>query len=136
MHRFIPALAAIDGAKMTEAAVVHHPRRHGQSKYSLMRTFKVILDLVTVVFLSGFQTKPIYMFGFAGLSMMMLSFIIGLFVFVRALFFGGMWVSPLFVIGATFGVVGVVLILMGLLAEIQIRAWYESSGKKGYIIKK
>lgn len=136
MHRFIPILAAANGAKVIETEVQHHPRHKGQSKYGLMRTFKVILDLLTVKFLSDYQTKPIYIFGFAGMSLIGLGLLGGVFVIIRRLFLGGMWVSPLFFVTTTFFNVGVVCILMGLLAEIQVRTWFESSGKKSYILKK
>ncbi len=136
MHRFLPILASISGAKVVEMPVHHRPRKFGNSKYGLMRTFKVLLDLVTVKFLSGYQTKPIYMFGTSGFIFIFLSILIGIFVTIRAIFFQGVWISPLFVIGVVFFVVGILSILMGLLAEIQIRTWYESSGKKSYIVKK
>ena len=135
MHRFIPILAAGSGAKVIEIPVTHHPRTIGSSKYGLMRTFKVLLDLITVKFLNEFQTKPIYMFGFTGISLIFLSFLSAIWVIVRKFFFGGVWVSPMLFIMTIFFNVGVVCILMGLLAEIQIRTWYESSNKKSYIIK-
>jgi len=136
MHRFIPILASASGAKLVEMKVRHHPRQFGKSKYGLIRTFKVLLDLITVKFLTDFQTKPIYMFGFTGIALIFLSFIAGLYVVLRHIFFNGVWVSPMLFIMTILFTVGVVCILMGLLAEIQIRTWYESSGKKSYIIKK
>lgn len=136
MHRFIPILAAARGAKVIEMPVTHHPRVFGKSKYGLGRTFKVLLDLVTLKFLIGFQTKPIYMFGFIGLVFIFLSFAAGLWVVVRRLFFGGIWVSPMLFIMTILFNIGIVCVLLGLLAEIQIRAWYEGSGKKAYVIKK
>jgi hypothetical protein len=135
MHRFIPILAAGFGAKIAEVPIHHYPRTQGKSKYGLMRTFKVLLDLVTVTFLSDYQTKPIYMFGVTGLIFILMSILILVFVTIRALFLGGVWISPLFIIGIVFNVFGVMCVLMGLLAEIQVRTWYESSGKKSYIIK-
>lgn len=136
MHRFIPILAAARGAKVIEMPVTHHPRVFGKSKYGLGRTFKVLLDLVTLKFLIGFQTKPIYMFGFIGLVFIFLSFAAGLWVVVRRLFFGGIWVSPMLFIMTILFNIGIVCVLLGLLAEIQIRTWYEGSGKKAYVIKK
>jgi len=136
MHRFIPILASASGAKLIEMKVNHRARRFGKSKYGLIRTFKVLLDLVTVKFLTDFQTKPIYMFGFTGIILIFLSFLAGFYVVVRRIFFYGDWVSPMLFIMTILFTVGVVCILMGLLAEIQIRTWYESSGKKWYIIKK
>jgi glycosyltransferase involved in cell wall biosynthesis len=135
MHRFIPALAVANGARIIEMEVNHFPRQHGQSKYGFMRTFKVLLDLLTVKFLSSFQTKPIYMFGFIGIFFILLSILIGIFVILRVILLGGILISPLFTIGVLLNIFGVVYILLGLLAEIQIRTWFESSGKKSYIVK-
>ena len=70
MHRFLPALLGNSGAKIAEIEVSHHPRRYGKSKYGLMRTFKVILDLLTVKFFGSFATKPIYVFGGGGIERM------------------------------------------------------------------
>lgn len=136
MHRFIPILAGNLGVKVIEVPVSHHPRKFGKSKYGMIRTLKVLLDLVTVKYLTGYQTKPIYMFGFVGMFLIFLSFLAGTFVIVRKVFYMGDWVSPMLFIMTILFNVGVVCILMGLLAEIQIRTWYESSGKKEYIIKK
>lgn len=136
MHRFIPVLAAAQGAKVVEMPVSHFPRRFGKSKYGLIRTFKVLLDLLTVKFLTEFQTKPIYLFGLAGFTFVFLSILAGLWVIIRRVLLGGDWVSPMLFIMTILFNVGVLCILMGLLAEIQIRTWYESSGKKGYLIKK
>ena len=135
MHRFIPILAASSGAKIVEMPVLHHPRTSGHSKYGLSRTFKVLLDMITVKFLTNYQTKPIYMFGFAGIVFIGMSFIAGAWVVARRIFFNGEWVSPMLFIMTILFNVGVLCILMGLLAEIQVRTWYESSGKKSYTIK-
>ncbi len=135
MHRFIPILAAANGATIIETEVTHHPRTKGKSKYGLTRTFKVILDLLTVKLLTGFQTKPSYLFGMSGFGFIFISFLIAVFVTIRALFLGGALISPLFSIGVIFFTFGILTIFMGLLAEIQVRTWYESSGKKSYIIK-
>lgn len=135
MHRFIPALAMIQGFKVVEIPVKHHPRRSGKSKYGLSRTLKVLLDLLTVKFLASYQTKPIYMFGAAGILLLFLGGISGLFVVIRRLFFEGIWLSPMLFIAILLIIVGVQFILMGLIAEIQVRTWYESSGKKGYVLK-
>jgi len=136
MHRFIPILAQINGAKIIETPVAHHPRRYGQSKYGFKRTFKVLLDLITLKFLSGYQTKPIYMFGSAGIGFLSLSFVAGLFIVIRRFFFQGAWVSPMLFIAIALFNTGVTCVLMGLLAEIQIRTWFESSNRKSYLIKK
>lgn len=135
MHRFIPALAATQGFKVVEIPVKHHPRQSGQSKYGLSRTLKVFLDLLTVKFLASYQTKPIYMFGGWGMVLLFLGTLAGFFVIIRKVFFEGLWVSPMLFISILLLIIGVQFILMGLLAEIQIRTWFESSNKKPYSIK-
>ena len=132
MHRFIPALAATQGFKVVEIPVKHHPRQSGQSKYGLSRTLKVFLDLLTVKFLTSYQTKPIYMFGGWGMILLFLGALAGVFVIIRRIFFEGLWISPMLFISILLLIIGVQFILMGLLAEIQIRTWYESSNKKPY----
>lgn len=135
MHRFIPALASIQGFKVMEIPVNHRPRQMGQSKYGFSRTLKVFLDLVTVKFLASYQTKPIYMFGGGGMLLLALGFLTGILIAIRHFFFGGIWVSPLLFIMILLLIVGVQFILMGLIAEIQIRTWFESSNKKPYQVK-
>ena len=135
MHRFIPALAAIQGFKIIEIPVKHHPRYAGTSKYNLSRTLKVLLDLLTIKFLASYQTKPIYIFGGSGFLLLLLGGLAGIFVILRKIIFGGVWISPMIFITVLLIIVGIQFILMGLLAEIQIRTWYESSNKKAYIIK-
>jgi glycosyltransferase involved in cell wall biosynthesis len=136
MHRFIPAYAGYVGAKITEVPVQHHPRKHGQSKYGLSRTFKVILDLMTVKFLSGYVNKPIYLFGgvgagFAGLGVLGL-----LFLFVRRLLYGtGTVDSPIFLLSALLFILGVQSILLGLLAEMSVRTYHESQSKPIYTVR-
>jgi len=135
MHRFLPHLVAAQGAKVIETPVAHYPRRFGKSKYGFIRTFKVLLDLITLKFLTGFQTKPIYMFGFAGLVFFFLSFLGTLYVIGKKILYGSIGYSPvLFSVVILFNA-GVTCTLMGLLAEIQIRTWYESTNRKEYLIK-
>ncbi len=135
MHRLLPFLLNGYGAKIVQTPVKHHPRTIGVSKYGLNRTFKVILDVITVKFLTTYQTKPIYMFGTLGFGMIFFSILSAILVFIRKIFLGGVWISPLFFITMNLFLFGLVTIMMGLLAEIQIRGWYESSNKKSYIIQ-
>jgi len=136
MHRFLPALVAQKGAKLTEAEVAHHPRKHGQSNYGLMRTFKVLLDLLTVKFFGSFATKPIYVFGGGGLLLLFLGFLSATFVVIRKVCLGGEWISPMLFIAVLLIIVGVQFLLMGLLAEIQIRTYFASTKKPYYKIKR
>lgn len=135
MHRFISVLAFNIGARITEVKVNHRPRQAGVSKYGLRRTFKVILDLTTVLFLRRYQTKPIYVFGGLGMLMFAASAVLCALVLWEK-FADGVWVhrNPLFVIAAMAALVAVQLIGTGIIAELIIRTYYESQDKRTYSI--
>lgn len=135
MHRFIPAYASWVGARITEMEVAHHPRRHGRSKYGLSRTTSIILDLITILFLQRYSTKPIRLFGGAGMILLGLGIMTGLFVLYRRIIWGGVWISPMILISFLFITMGVMFILLGLIAEIIIRTYHESQGKPIYVVK-
>lgn len=137
MHRFIPAYASWVGAKVSEVEVNHRPRVEGKSKYNLMRTFKVILDLITVKFLCDFSTSPIYFFGTFGMALCGAGFLTGLITLLEK-FYRGVWVhkNPLILLAIFLFILGVQFIMIGLLAEMLIRTYHESQDKKTYIIKK
>jgi glycosyltransferase involved in cell wall biosynthesis len=135
MHRFIPAYASWVGARITEIEVAHHPRRHGKSKYGLSRTTSIILDLITILFLQRYSTKPIRLFGGAGMTLLGLGILSGLFVLFRRIIWGGAWISPMILISFLFITMGVMFILLGLIAEIIIRTYHESQGKPIYVVK-
>jgi len=135
MHRFIPAYASWVGASITELEVAHHSRKHGRSKYGLSRTTSIILDLITILFLQRYSTKPIRLFGGAGMLLFALGVLTGLFVLVRRLVWGGVWISPMILISFLFITMGVMFILLGLIAEIIIRTYHESQGKPIYVVK-
>lgn len=136
MHRFIPAYAGYVGANITEVPVQHHPRKHGKSKYGLNRTIKVILDLLTVKFLSGYVNKPIYLFGGVGFGLAGVGVAGLLFLFVRRWLYGiGTVDSPIFLLSALFFVLGVQSILLGLLAEMSVRTYHESQSKPIYTVR-
>lgn len=136
MHRFIPAFANSVGAKIAEVVVNHHPRRFGKPKYGLERTMKVVLDLFTVKFLTSFSSKPIYLFGGLGFSLMSFGMILFLFLAVRRLGWGvSVVASPLFTISIMIFILGVLSIFMGLIAELLVRAYYESQDKKTYFVR-
>jgi glycosyltransferase involved in cell wall biosynthesis len=136
MHRFIPAYAGYVGANITEVPVQHHPRKHGKSKYGLNRTIKVILDLLTVKFLSGYVNKPIYLFGGVGFGLAGVGVLGLVFLFVRRWLYGiGTVDSPIFLLSALFFVLGVQSILLGLLAEMSVRTYHESQSKPIYTVR-
>lgn len=136
MHRFIPALASIDGATIKEVAVKHRPRTRGQSKYGLSRTFKVILDLLTVIFMKRFFTKPLHMFGRVGLGCLFLGLATNLYLVFDKLVMGeSIGGRPLLILGALLVLTGIQLISTGLIAEIQVRTYFESQNKAIYKVK-
>ncbi len=135
MHRFIPVFAHSVGAKIIEVPVNHHPRRFGEAKYGLERILKVLLDLFTVKFLLGYSAKPIYLFGGAGFGIIAISAALLLFLAIRRIFFNiSVFGSPLFQISAMFFILGFQSILMGLIAELQVRTYHESQHKPTYTI--
>jgi len=137
MHRFIPVFAHAVGARITELPVHHHPRKYGKAKYGLERTLKVVLDLFTVKFLLDYSRKPIYLFGGAGLSLIVISVLALIALLVRRVFWGvPVLTSPFFLIAVMFVIMGFQSILMGLIAELQVRTYYESQDKPTYNILK
>jgi glycosyltransferase involved in cell wall biosynthesis len=135
MHRFLPALAHLVGASIAEIPVNHRPRAHGRSNYGLRRTFKVLLDLVTVKFLS-YRTKPIYVFGGSGLLLCFLGIAAG----AETLYMKyahGAYVhrNPFILLAVLLFWLGVNFILMGLLAELIIRTYHESQSRPTYSIR-
>jgi glycosyltransferase involved in cell wall biosynthesis len=135
MHRFIPIYAKWAGARVTEMVVTHHPRREGKSKYGLMRTFKVLLDLVTVKFLGDYSTKPLYFFGGLGFAMCATGIVTAAYTLFQR-FAEGAYVhrNPLFVVSVFLFMVGVQFVMMGLLAELQIRTYHEAQSKPTYLV--
>jgi glycosyltransferase involved in cell wall biosynthesis len=135
MHRFIAVLAEGVGARIAEYEVHHRPRVAGVSKYNLTRTFKVLLDLTTVWFLQGFQTKPIYVFGTIGGILIALSGLLSTYVLYEK-FWLDIFVhrNPLFTIAIFFALVGVQFLAIGLLAELLIRIYFQSQDFRPYTI--
>ena len=137
MHRFIPIYASWDGARVAEIPVTHHPRKYGSSKYGLERTFKVILDLIVVKYLAKYSQKPIYLFGGFGI----LNFFLSILCFALMVYFK-FWgeksfiQTPLPLLVVLFMLMGFISILLGLVAEILMRTYYESQGKRTYTIRK
>lgn len=136
MHRFIPIYASWVGARIAEIPVRHHPRLYGKSKYGLVRTFKVLLDLITIKFLGDYSTKPIYLFGGIGILIGFIGFLCEMQVLYIKLIGGKVYDNPMLVIGIFFMVVGFQSILIGLLAEINIRTYHESQHRPIYWVKK
>ncbi len=136
MHRFIAIYVKWYGGTITEIPVRHHPRIVGQSKYGINRIIKVILDLAVVKFLEDFDTKPIYVFGVMGIISILMS-IFGFFLAMYQRIFEGISLiqTPLPLFAAITFLVGLVCILLGLLAEIMVRTYYESQNKRTYLVR-
>lgn len=136
LHRFIPALASIYGARITELPVNHHARLYGKSKYNISRTFRVIMDLLTVLFLKSFSDRPLHIFGGIGISLLILGFFIDGYLAIEKIFFGATLANrPLLLLGTLMIITGLQIFSMGILAEIQIRTYYESQNKPVYSIR-
>ena len=139
MHRFIPALASWSGEKIGELVVNHRPRSHGTAKYGLGRTFKVIMDLITIRFLMSFSTKPIYVFGGLGVLSILGASLSGAAVLYQKFISAShlsMNKNPLLVLTAMLITASIQFILMGLLAEILVRTYHESQDRPIYVIEK
>lgn len=136
MHRFISVLAEMQGASVGEVPVNHRPRVHGVSKYSLTRTFKVVLDLATVWYLMNYHTKPIYVFGGLSFGTMFASASIAALVLYEK-YVDGVFVhrNPLFTIAAVLLMLSIQFLVIGLLAEVLVRTYFESQGKRPYSFK-
>jgi len=136
MHRFIPVHASWIGARITEVAVQHHPRQFGESKYGIKRTFKVMLDLITVKFMGSYSTKPIYVFGGTGIVLFLLSIISGISVLAMKFFIGQSMVrNPLLLLTVMLIILSMLFVQIGILAEITIRTYHESQSKTPYHVR-
>ena len=135
LHRFIPVLAHLQGASIGEMDVSHHPRVHGKSKYGLGRTFKVMSDLVLMIFFQKYLPRPMHLFGTLGLFTFMAGILINLYLLGEKFLGHDIWGRPLLLLGVSLVLGGIQLITFGLMAEILMRTYYESQDKKTYRIK-
>ena len=136
LHRFLPALAFIEGARITEVQVTHHPRRYGKSNYGIDRTFRVLMDLLTVWFMKRFLTRPMYVFGSGGLVAMGAGLLVALWLVAEKLLIGtNIGDRPLLLMALICFLTGVQLFCFGLLAEIQMRTYHESQGRPIYRVR-
>lgn len=136
LHRIMPVLIYLKGAKVGEIIVKHREREAGKSKYGFERIIKTIIDILTVKFLHSYGTKPAYVFGTIGFGNIVISGLVLLAVAYRKIFLGVfVHKDPLFLIAVFFGLVGLQFVLMGLLAELQVRTYFGSRRKTAYDIK-
>jgi glycosyltransferase involved in cell wall biosynthesis len=135
LHRFLPALAFIEGARIAELPVRHHARRFGRSKYGLDRTFRVIMDLLTVWFMRKFLTRPMHVFGWFGLLAIAAGVIINVYLLLDKLAGNNINDRPLLTLGVLLLLAGVQLFTLGLLAELLMRTYHESQGRPIYRVR-
>lgn len=130
MHRLLAASLHMRGFRIAEIEVSHNPRAFGRSHYGLSRVFRVFLDLIVLRFLDVYGTKPMYFFGGFGVVSMAAGGLLGIFVVVRTFFWGGVWLSPLLLLSLMLFFCGILFVLMGLLAELTVRVYFESNAHK------
>jgi len=136
LHRFIPVLASMYGATIAEIPVHHHPRLMGKSKYTLSRAFRVLVDLGTVLFLKWFLDRPQYVFGRWGLILFSAGVIIDGYLAALKIFWGqDIGTRPLLILGVLLILAGMQIFFTGILAEIQVRTYYESQNKPRYHVR-
>jgi hypothetical protein len=136
LHRFIPAIASWMGVRVVEIPVNHYPRKHGRSNYGIGRTLKVFLDLITVKFMLSYATRPLQIFGMAGMISFVAGMGISIYLTILRLFFGEpLSDRPILLLGILLIMLGVQLILMGLLGELIIRTYPEAQDKRIYAVR-
>ena len=136
LHRFIPVLADLEGARMDEMPVRHHARQHGQSKYGINRTIRVLSDLLLILYLKRFRHKPMHLFGGCGVLSLTLGTLILLWLLAQKLTGHEIGGRPLLTLGFILFMAGLQLIALGILSEMMVRTYYESQDKKPYKVRK
>jgi len=135
LHRFIPVLASFEGASITQVPVNHHPRIHGKSKYGMGRTFRVISDLILMMFLKRYMERPMHLFGTSGTVIFIIGAIINVYLLILKIMGQDIWGKPLLLLGILLVILGIQLITIGIVAELQVRTFFESKNQKPYKIK-
>ena len=135
LHRFISVLAALEGGRITQMEVNHHPRVYGQSKYGLRRTFKVISDLLLMIFFKKYMQKPMHLFGSVGIVSFLAGVIINLYMLALKILGQDIWGKPLLILGVLLLLGGIQLVTIGIMAEFLMRTYYESQQKKPYRVR-
>ncbi|MCB0625640.1 MAG: glycosyltransferase family 2 protein [Saprospiraceae bacterium] len=136
LHRFIPVLAHLEGARITQVPVKHHPRTQGKSKYGLNRTFKVVSDLLLMLFLKRYLQKPMHLFGNAGVFLFLIGAAINLYLAFLKLGGQDIWGKPLLILGMMLVIAGIQFITIGIVIEMQMRTYFESQQKRPYKIRR
>jgi hypothetical protein len=136
LHRFIPVLAKLQGARITQVDVKHHARQFGKSKYGINRTFKVMADLILMVFFRKYLQKPMHLFGTIGFVSLGLGILINLYLLIVKIMGHDIWNRPLLILGLILLLGGIQLITIGIIADINVRTYFESQNKKTYTVRK
>ncbi|MES1222713.1 MAG: glycosyltransferase family 2 protein [Bacteroidota bacterium] len=136
LHRFIPVLAKLQGAKITQVDVKHHPRIHGKSKYGINRTFKVMSDLILLVFFRKYLQKPMHLFGTIGFISFGIGALINIYLLILKIMGQDIWGKPLLILGLILVLGGIQFITIGIIADINVRTYFESQNKKTYNVRK
>ena len=136
LHRFIPVLASFEGGKYTQVKVKHHPRKHGKSKYGMERTFKVAADLLLVLFIKKYMQRPMHLFGSWGIVLLLAGVTLNIYLFILKILGHDIWGKPLLFLAILLVLGGFQMLTIGILAEIQMRTYYESQEKTPYKIKR
>jgi glycosyltransferase involved in cell wall biosynthesis len=136
LHRFIPVLAVLQGARMEQVPVRHHRRKFGKSKYGMGRIFRVISDLMLIVFFKRYQNRPIHFFGTLGIITFGAGAIIDVYFLVLKILGNDIWGKPLLLLGLLLTIGGIQIISLGIFSEILMRTYYESQHKKPYRVKR
>jgi len=136
LHRFIPILLHLQGARIHQVNVRHHHRIHGESKYGLNRTFKVLSDLILMLFINKYMAKPMHFFGKIGIVVTGFGALINLYLLILKIMGEDIWGRPLLLLGILSLIAGIQFISLGIIAEVQMRTYYESQNKKQYSIRR
>ena len=136
LHRFIPVLASLEGATITQVDVKHHAREFGKSKYGINRTFKVISDLMLMIFFKKYMSKPMHLFGGLGVMLFLVGTVINSYFLVLKIMGQNIWGKPMLLLGILLLIAGIQLITVGLMSELLMRTYYESQQKRPYKVRK
>ena len=135
LHRFLPILASIEGARIKEVKVNHRSRKYGSSKYGIDRTFRVLMDLLTVWFMTRFLTRPMYGFGFVGIISILISLLMSSYLLIEKILGQDIGNRPMLMFALILGVAGVQLFSFGLLSELLMRTYHESQKRPIYRVR-
>ena len=135
LHRFLPILASIEGARIKEVKVNHRSRKYGSSKYGIDRTFRVLMDLLTVWFMTRFLTRPMYGFGFVGIISILISLLMSSYLLIEKILGQNIGNRPMLMFALILGVAGVQLFSFGLLSELLMRTYHESQKRPIYRVR-